>query len=176
MINKRINLILVLFFNLIFYSLASYANEKNETMLDRVERATFQWFLDHADPKTGLVLDRGGSVQAPASIAGTGFGLVVYAIAVERGWVTRKQAAIYTLKVVKGLYTTPQGPQAEGVSGYHGFFYHFLDPKTGLRSAPQTIGLMIVQNSSINMDSSMLLIPPLIQVRIPVGWIRIGLQ
>jgi hypothetical protein len=113
-----------------------YATNNDENMLDRVQKATFQWFLDNADPITGLIADRSGSVKAPATIAGTGFGLTVYAIAAERGWISRQDAAAYTLKVVKGLYRTPQGPEKEGVSGYHGYFYHFLDPATGLRATP----------------------------------------
>ena len=31
------------------------------------------------------------------------------------------------------MYRAPQGPQATGVTGYKGFFYHFLDMDTGLR-------------------------------------------
>lgn len=108
----------------------------DDKMLQYVQKATFQWFLHHSNPITGLIADRSGSNEAPASIAGTGFGLTVYAIAVERGWITRAEAINYTLKVIKGLYHSPQGLEKEGNSGYNGFFYHFLDPNTGLRSTP----------------------------------------
>lgn len=111
-------------------------SDTNSTMLNHVQKATFQWFLAHSDPKTGLIADRSGSTKAPASIAGTGFGLVAYAIAADRGWISRTKAATYTLKVLKGLYNSPQGQDKEGNSGYMGFFYHYLDPHTGLRASP----------------------------------------
>ena len=113
-----------------------YIDKTDTELLDLIQKSTFQWFLDNTDPVTGLIADRSGSVKAPATIAGTGFALTAYAIAAERHWISRSEAAAYTLKVVKGLYNTPQGPEKEGVSGYLGFFYHFLDPATGLRSAP----------------------------------------
>ena len=106
----------------------------NEMMLDVVERATFQWFVDNQNPTTGLILDRSARDHIPSTIAGTGFGLTVYAIASKRGWITREEAAAYTLKVTRVLYNAPQGPQATGVSGFHGYFYHFLDPATGVRA------------------------------------------
>ncbi len=31
------------------------------------------------------------------------------------------------------LWSAKQGPEAQGTSGDHGLFYHFIDPKTGLR-------------------------------------------
>ena len=31
------------------------------------------------------------------------------------------------------MWTAPQGPGRTGVTGYKGFFYHFLDMDTGLR-------------------------------------------
>lgn len=110
----------------------------NEQMLELVQRATFQWFKENNDPTTGLVYDRTNREHVPATIAGTGFGLTVFAIGSARGWITRKEAAAYTLKVLTNLNSTPQGPQAQGVSGCEGYFYHFLDPKTGLRAtAPE---------------------------------------
>ena len=115
-----------------------YALKSNDRMMDLVQQSTFMWFRDNSDPVTGLVADRSGSAKAPATIAGTGFSLSVYAVGAERGWISRTDAAAYTLKTVKGLLNTPQGPDKDGMSGYHGYFYHFLDPATGLRAAPPT--------------------------------------
>ncbi len=102
-------------------------------LLGRVERAHFNYFLKNQDPKTGLVLDR-SAPTSPASIAAVGFSLTAYACAVKRGWVTRKEALVYTTKVLETLYAAPQGDAASGTSGYHGWFYHFLEPDTGLRA------------------------------------------
>jgi hypothetical protein len=102
-------------------------------LLGRVERAHFNYFLKNQNPKTGFVLDR-SAPTSPASIAAIGFSLTAYACAVKRGWVSRKEALAYTTKVLETLYTTPQGDEASGTSGYRGWYYHFLEPDTGLRS------------------------------------------
>lgn len=101
-------------------------------LLDKMQRAHFEYFRQQSDPVTGLTRDR-STDTSPASIAAVGFSLTAHPVAVNRGWISREEAADYTLKVLKNLSETPQGPQAKGTSGDHGFFYHFLDPKTGLR-------------------------------------------
>lgn len=102
-------------------------------LLGRVERAHFNYFLKNQDPKTGFVLDR-SDPSSPASIAAIGFSLTAYACAVKRGWVSRKEALAYTTKVLETLYAAPQGDGASGTSGYRGWYYHFLEPDTGLRA------------------------------------------
>lgn len=104
----------------------------DQQMLDKMQRAHFEYFKQESDPVTGLTKDR-STDSSPASIAAVGFSLTAHPVAVSRGWISREEAADYTLKVLKNLSETPQGPDAKGTSGDHGFFYHFLDPKTGLR-------------------------------------------
>jgi hypothetical protein len=102
---------------------------------DELQARTFRYFWDTADPRTGLVPDRYPS-RSPSSIAAVGFGLTAYPIGVERGWVTRAQAAARTLATLRFFDAAPQGPEPEGRSGHRGFFYHFLDMRTGHRSSP----------------------------------------
>lgn len=102
-------------------------------LLGRVGKAHFNFFLENHHQKTGLVLDK-DDPRAPASIAATGFALTAYPCAVKRGWVTRREALAYTLKTLKTLWSAPQGGGEEGASGYRGYFYHFLEPDTGLRA------------------------------------------
>ncbi len=71
-----------------------------------------------------------------SSIAAVGFGLTVYPIGVERGWITRDQAVQRVLTTLKFFANAPQGDSEDKDAGYHGFFYHFLDMKTGLRYGP----------------------------------------
>ncbi len=104
-----------------------------ESLLDELERAHFQYFVTHTDPVTGLTKDRSTAGSA-ASIAAVGFALTAWPIAVKRGWKTRAAAAAYTRKVLKTFQDVPMGPQAAGVGGYKGFYYHFLDMKTGHRT------------------------------------------
>jgi hypothetical protein len=100
-----------------------------DPFFEDIEKRTFNFFWETAEPGTGLVPDRWP--RAPfASIAAMGFAFNAYAVGVERGYITRAQARAPTLKF---LYKLPQGPEAASNAGYQGFFYHFLNFGTGLR-------------------------------------------
>ena len=101
-------------------------------VLDALQRQTFLYFLEEADPETGLVQDntREGAV---ASIAATGLGLACYAVAAERGFLSRKEAVGRTLRTLRFLWHAEQST-ARDATGYRGFFYHFLDPSSGRRA------------------------------------------
>src|SRR5712691_5217781 len=100
--------------------------------VDDLERRTFRWFWDTANPHTFLVPDR-WPTKSFSSIAAVGFGLTAYCIGAERGYVTREQARDRVLATIRSLLAMPQGDQAVGVTQYRGFFYHFLDMETGAR-------------------------------------------
>src|SRR5207244_7742529 len=85
-----------------------------------------------ADPDTFLTPDR-APTPSVASVAAVGFGLTAYPIGAERGYVSRADAAQRTLATLRLMLAMKQGADASGVSGYHGFYYHFLDMKTGER-------------------------------------------
>jgi hypothetical protein len=99
-----------------------------------IERRAFDFFWETTDPATGLVLDR-WPTPSFSSIAAVGFGLTAYVVGAERGYVTREQARARVLTTVRTFRDAPQGPAAAGVAGHKGFFYHFLDARTGLRFA-----------------------------------------
>jgi len=101
-------------------------------LLDDVEQRTFHFFWDLTDPNTHLIPDR-APTESFSSIAAVGFGLTAYGIGAERGYVTRDAAAQRTLATLQSLLAMKQGPEPRGVSGYKGFFYHFLDMKTAER-------------------------------------------
>jgi hypothetical protein len=103
-----------------------------QAFLDTVEQRSFEFFWRVSDPKTGLTPDR---ALAPtfSSIAAVGFALTAYPIGAERGYVTRAEAAQRTLATLRFLYDAPQGPDETADAGFKGFFYHFLDMKTGHR-------------------------------------------
>lgn len=102
-------------------------------LIEDLEHRTFLWFWEAGDAKTGLVPDRYPSDQTQASVASIGFGLTAYGIGVERGYITRQQAIGRTLNTLRYLSSLPQNDSMEKSSGYHGFFYHFLNKDTGLR-------------------------------------------
>lgn len=100
--------------------------------LDSLEHDTFLFFWETANPENGLIPDRAPSPSF-SSIAAVGFGLTSYLVGVERGYITREQAANRTLSTLRFFAQAPQSDKATGVAGYKGFFYHFLDMKTGER-------------------------------------------
>ncbi|KFE71978.1 hypothetical protein DB31_0239 [Hyalangium minutum] len=101
-------------------------------MLEDLEQRTFRYFWETANLENGLVPDRYPSPSF-SSIAAVGFGLTAYGIGVERGYVSREAARERVLATLRFFRTAPQGPEASGTSGHQGFFYHFLDMKSGHR-------------------------------------------
>ena len=102
-------------------------------LFEDIERRTFDFFWSTANPANGMVPDRYPS-PSPASIAAIGFALTAYVIGADRGFVTREQARERVLTTVRFFRNAPQGAQPRGIAGYKGFFYHYLDMKTGLRA------------------------------------------
>ena len=101
-------------------------------LADTVAERTFRWFWETTDSTTGLSHDRWPQRDF-SSIASIGFALTAYPIGAERGWITRVQSASRTLVTLRYLWALPQGPEASGMGGYKGFFYHFLRYEDGRR-------------------------------------------
>jgi hypothetical protein len=73
-----------------------------------------------------------------------GFALTAYPIGVERGYVSRAAARDRVLATLRFFWTAPQDSSASP-TGYHGFFYHFLDMTTGQRF--QTVELSTIDTA-----------------------------
>jgi hypothetical protein len=101
--------------------------------LEYVEQTSFDYFWYEANPTNGLVRDRSEPFST-ASVAATGFGLTGIGIAVDHGWITRAEGLDRAVRALRTLWQNPQGTQASGKIGYRGWFYHFLDFESGLRS------------------------------------------
>jgi hypothetical protein len=103
-----------------------------DTKLEVLQRLTFEYFQNETNPANGLVPDstREG---APCSIAATGFALAAYPVGVERGFIARNAAIKRTLTTLRFFWTSSHGPEPDA-TGYKGFYYHFLDMKTGRRT------------------------------------------
>ena len=104
----------------------------DRAFLDTVSRRTFDFFWETTNPRNGLTPDRWPS-KSFSSVAAVGFALTAYPIGVERGWITRDAARARVLTTLRFFWRAPQGPQPTGVTGYKGFFYHFLDMESGHR-------------------------------------------
>ncbi|HEX6642565.1 MAG TPA: glucoamylase family protein [Thermoanaerobaculia bacterium] len=101
-------------------------------LLDDVQKRTFLFFWETANPANGLVPDR-WPTPSFSSIAAVGFGLTAYGVGAERGWITREAAAERVLTTLRFFLQSKQGDAHSGVTGYRGFYYHFVDMKTGER-------------------------------------------
>jgi hypothetical protein len=110
----------------------SALSTRQAAFLDTLERRTFNWFWERSDPQSGLTPDR-WPTNSFSSVAAIGFALTAYPIGVERGYVTRAAAADRALNTLRFLYQAPQSDRPTNVTGYKGFFYHFLDMQTGYR-------------------------------------------
>ena len=100
--------------------------------LERLEHDTFKYFSDEVNLENGLVPDN-TRLGSPSSIAVVGFALTAYPIAVERKYLTRAEAVKRTLTTLRFFRDAPHGTQPDA-TGYKGFYYHFLDMKTGRRA------------------------------------------
>jgi hypothetical protein len=104
----------------------------DDALLDGLQRAAFDYFVQHGNPGNGLVADtsRPGS---HASIAVVGFALSAYPVGVERGWMTRAEALQRSLAALRFFCDSDQGGTPES-TGYHGFYFHFLHMDSGTRA------------------------------------------
>jgi hypothetical protein len=110
-------------------SLETYSHEQLQTL----QRNTFRYFWKETNPENGLIPDNTAGDGFPSSIAGVGFALASYPVAVERSFVSREQAVERTLTTLRFFWESPQGTMPDA-TGHRGFFYHFLDMTTGRRA------------------------------------------
>lgn len=103
-----------------------------EAALDTLQRESFSYFVHEANPANGLVSDK-TAANCPASIAATGFALAAYPVGIERGFMSRTAAVERTLATLRFFWNSPHGPEPDA-TGYQGFYYHFLDMRSGRRA------------------------------------------
>ncbi len=102
------------------------------TEIETLQSDSFGYFVHEVNPNNGLVIDKTAR-DAPCSIAATGFALAAYPLGVERGFISRAAAVERTLATLRFFWTSSQGRQCDA-TGYEGFYYHFLDMRTGRRA------------------------------------------
>ena len=126
----------------------------DDAFLDFLQFKMYPYFLSEAGATTGLISDKSFAWAdqdfSVASIATTGFGLSVLAVAAERGWITPLQAR-QRIHTILDLFKSMQMDPARS---YHGFWYHYLDWNTSQR----------VWNSEVSTVDSALFILGAIQV------------
>lgn len=93
----------------------------DDELLDMLQEANFRFFWDYAHPVSGLARERYGSGNT-VTIGGSGFGVMAIVVGVERGFVTREDAAQRILKIVNFLKTADR---------FHGVWPHWINGETG---------------------------------------------
>ena len=118
------------------------------SFLDDMQRRACLYFTEQAGPLSGQVLDRATAGNTTgkldprpmASIAATGFGLTALCIADHRNYFPHTQLLEQVRRTLRfHAHTLPH---------VHGFFYHFTDIETGVRTG---------RNEVSSIDTSLLL-------------------
>jgi len=100
-----------------------------QELMTRVQKQTFNYFWEGAEPNSGLGRERihtdgvyPRNDQDVVTTGGSGFGLMAILVGVERGFITRKEALERYQRVVQFL---------EHADRFHGAWPHWLNGKTG---------------------------------------------
>ena len=98
-------------------------------LLDTVQKQTFNYFWEGAEPNSGLARERlhmddvyPTSPKNTVTTGGSGFGLMAILVGVKRGFITREQALNRYLKIVSFL---------EKADRFHGAWPHWMNGETG---------------------------------------------
>ena len=97
----------------------------------RLQATTLLYYLHETNPANGLIRDK-TDPTAPASIAAVGLSLASIPVLTERAVIAREFAPEVVLRPLRFFRDSPHGPEPDA-TGYRGFYYHFLDMKTGRR-------------------------------------------
>jgi hypothetical protein len=112
----------------------SAVSPADHALLEDLSKRSFMFFWEQADPGTGIIRDRArtdgspvtGDARDVGSIASVGFGLSGLCIAADRGWVARPAAVLRARTTLRFF--------AEKMEHQRGFFFHFVDLRTGARA------------------------------------------
>ncbi|WP_029905724.1 glucoamylase family protein [Prevotella sp. 10(H)] len=101
----------------------------DEALLDSVQRRTFNYFWDGAEPTSGMARERfhvDGEYplndKNTVTAGGSGFGIMALIAGIDRGYVTREQGLERMTKIVSFL---------EKADSFHGVYPHWWDGETG---------------------------------------------
>ncbi len=116
----------------IYFTTWDTLNPNDKRLLDKIEKAAFEFFWNGVDPNTGLG-DASSSVPNRVSIATEGFALSAICIADTRGWITYREAYQRLLLILNSFYRDTTKANDFYVQGHDGLFYHFINSETGQR-------------------------------------------
>jgi hypothetical protein len=129
--------------------------QEDDRFLDDLSHRCFQYFWEYSDEETGITRGRARADGVPyaenrrdiGSIAVTGFGLTGMCIGAERGWVKAADARKRVRNTLR--FFADHAPQE------HGWFFHWMNVRTGERTGVLTTSEKKSELSSI--DTSLLM-------------------
>lgn len=108
-------------------------SQEDIALMDKVQRQTFDYFWDGAQPNSGLAAERihmdniyPSDDKHIVTTGGSGFGLMAILVGIERGYITKEQALERYIKIVDFLGKAER---------FHGAWPHWLDDNTGKAKA-----------------------------------------
>jgi hypothetical protein len=96
----------------------------DDSLLTLVQKKTFDYFWEYGHPVSGLSRDRLGGGDVVTS-GGSGFGMMAILIGIERGFISREEAAERLSTMINFLLKP-------STSRFHGAFPHWLNGSTGM--------------------------------------------
>jgi hypothetical protein len=93
----------------------------DDSLMEMVQRYTFRYFREFQHPVSGMARERNTTLNT-VTTGGTGFGIMAWIVAVERGWVSRTEGVDYLLKVLSFLQIADR---------FGGVFPHWMNGETG---------------------------------------------
>lgn len=127
---------------------AALAALPDEALLEELQKQTFRFFWEGAEPVSGLARDRnrqsGDTKDNLVAVGGSGFGLMALVAAVARGWVPRAAAVERLSRMLDAL---------ERAVRHHGVYPHFMDGVSGetIPFGPEDDGGDLVETSFLMM-------------------------
>ena len=105
---------------------ADLADLPDDRLLEELQKRTFRFFWEGAEPASGLARDRnlesGDAADNLVAVGGSGFGVMALVVAAARGWVPRTAATARLSRMLEALTRSAR---------HHGVYPHFLDGVTG---------------------------------------------
>jgi exo beta-1,2-glucooligosaccharide sophorohydrolase (non-reducing end) len=103
-------------------STASTHPMTDDELLTMVEEASFRYYAEADEPHSGMTREDTPGNDDVVAVGASGFGIMAFLAAVDRGFITRQQATDRLLRITAFLETADR---------YHGVWPHFLSGSTG---------------------------------------------
>ncbi len=108
---------------------ASALTVEERHLLQKIERRTFDYFWEQANPQNGLIRD--ATTNQNASVSVIGFGLAGLCIGADNGWITRDQAYQRALITLRSFNPAKLKTNKTQVAMEHGHPYHWVSTVDG---------------------------------------------